>query len=168
MRPRNLVTILVALVLTACGAHDDADHDHDHGHGRGGHAAAEPWAVTAWGDHFGLFPEVDALVAGEVADAHVHVTILEGFKPATEGTVAVLLTSAGGRQSRFSATTVARPGIFNVAIEAGSALGWERYVGLDGLVIGMKSFGASAPYKEVLAHFGFTVDAVVAAAKALM
>ncbi|MFZ4099398.1 MAG: transketolase [Chlamydiia bacterium] len=48
-----------------------------------------------------------------------------------------------------------------VSIEAGSELGWERYIGRDGLAIGMESFGASAP-AEVLAHeFGFTVDAIL-------
>ena len=46
-----------------------------------------------------------------------------------------------------------------------STFGWERYVGLDGRIVGMRSFGASAPLKDLLKHFGFTVDAVVAAAK---
>ena len=53
-----------------------------------------------------------------------------------------------------------------VAVEAASPLGWERYVGLDGTVVGMRSFGGSAPAKELYAHFGITADAVVAAAKA--
>ena len=43
--------------------------------------------------------------------------------------------------------------------------GWARYVGLSGASIGMHSFGASAPIKELLKHFGFTVDHVIAAAK---
>lgn len=54
-----------------------------------------------------------------------------------------------------------------VAIEAGSDFGWSRYVGLDGAVIGMTSFGASAPANELFRHFGFTVDHVVEAARAL-
>ena len=49
-----------------------------------------------------------------------------------------------------------------VAIEAGATLGWERYVGQQGAVIGMTSFGASAPGGEVLANFGFTAENVVA------
>ncbi|MBL9150404.1 MAG: transketolase [Phycisphaerae bacterium] len=53
-----------------------------------------------------------------------------------------------------------------VAVEQAGAIGWERYVGLDGAVIGMRSFGASAPIKVLQKHFGFTVDAVVAAAEA--
>ena len=53
-----------------------------------------------------------------------------------------------------------------VAVEQGSTFGWERWVGMDGAIIGMKTFGASAPLKALLQQFGFTVEAVVAAAKA--
>lgn len=53
-----------------------------------------------------------------------------------------------------------------VSIEMGSVLGWDRYVGTTGARIGMTSFGASAPLKDLLVHFGFTVDRVVDAAKA--
>jgi transketolase len=52
-----------------------------------------------------------------------------------------------------------------VAIEQASTLGWERYVGTSGRVIGMKTFGASAPLKELQRKFGFEPDQVVAAAK---
>lgn len=52
-----------------------------------------------------------------------------------------------------------------VAVEQASTFGWERYVGLTGAVIGMKTFGASAPLKDLLTKFGFTPDGVVAAAK---
>lgn len=52
-----------------------------------------------------------------------------------------------------------------VAVEAGIRMGWDRFIGNDGLFIGMTGFGASAPYKELYEHFGITKDAVVAAAK---
>ena len=52
-----------------------------------------------------------------------------------------------------------------VAVEQGSTLGWERYVGSSGYVVGMKTFGASAPLKELQTKFGFDPDQVVAAAK---
>jgi transketolase len=52
-----------------------------------------------------------------------------------------------------------------VAIEQASTLGWERYVGTGGAVIGMSTFGASAPLKELQHKFGFTPEAVVARAK---
>ena len=55
-----------------------------------------------------------------------------------------------------------------IAIEQGSTLGWERYVGRNGKVIGMKTFGASAPLKELQRKFGFEPDKVVAAAKELL
>ena len=53
-----------------------------------------------------------------------------------------------------------------VAIEQASAFGWERYVGSTGRVIGMQTFGASAPLKALMTEYGFTVENVVAAAKA--
>jgi transketolase len=52
-----------------------------------------------------------------------------------------------------------------VAVEQGSILGWDRYVGNSGRVIGMNTFGASAPLKELQRKFGFEPDQVVAAAK---
>ena len=55
-----------------------------------------------------------------------------------------------------------------LAIEQGSTLGWERYVGEHGRVIGMKTFGASAPLKELQKKFGFDPENVVACAKKLL
>lgn len=51
-----------------------------------------------------------------------------------------------------------------VCVEMGSSFGWERYAGPQGTIIGMTSFGASAPLKDLQKHFGFTVDAVMKAA----
>jgi transketolase len=53
-----------------------------------------------------------------------------------------------------------------VSVEAASTLGWERYVGPGGTQIGMRGFGASAPAKDLMRHFGFTPEEVAAAAKA--
>jgi transketolase len=53
-----------------------------------------------------------------------------------------------------------------VAIEAAATYGWERYTGFNGAIIGMTSFGASAPAGDLFAHFGITSEAVVAAAVA--
>lgn len=52
-----------------------------------------------------------------------------------------------------------------VTCEAASTMGWDRYAGLDGECIGMTSFGASAPAKDVAAKFGFTAENVAAAAR---
>jgi transketolase len=64
------------------------------------------------------------------------------------------------RQSVLPAAVKAR-----VAVEQASMFGWHQYVGLNGAIIGMKTFGASAPLKELQKKFGFTPEAVVAAAK---
>lgn len=55
-----------------------------------------------------------------------------------------------------------------LAIEAGHVDYWRKFVGLDGDVVGMTSFGASAPGGDLFKHFGFTVDQVVAKAKGLL
>jgi len=55
-----------------------------------------------------------------------------------------------------------------VSVEMASTFGWERYVGLKGRMIGMHRFGASAPIKDLLKYFGFTVDHVVAEARAAL
>ena len=55
-----------------------------------------------------------------------------------------------------------------VAIEQASTFGWERYVGTQGCVIGMHTFGASAPLKSLQQHFGFEPEHVVAIAKSLL
>ncbi len=55
-----------------------------------------------------------------------------------------------------------------VSVEAGSVFGWERYVGLQGAIIGMTTFGGSAPIKDLMRKFGFTTDHVVQAAKEVL
>ncbi|WP_369058296.1 transketolase [Caulobacter sp. 73W] len=52
-----------------------------------------------------------------------------------------------------------------VAVEAGVRFGWERFIGEDGLFVGMIGFGASAPYERLYQEFGITAEAVAAAAK---
>jgi transketolase len=72
-------------------------------------------------------------------------------------------------QSKEYRASVLPPAVTaRVAVEQGSTLGWERYVGTTGRVIGMKTFGASAPLKELQKHFGFEPDKVATAAKELL
>ncbi len=52
-----------------------------------------------------------------------------------------------------------------VAVEAGATFGWKQYVGEDGEVVGRDDFGASAPIKDLMTHFGFTIDNVLAKAR---
>jgi len=55
-----------------------------------------------------------------------------------------------------------------LAIEAGATLGWERFTGLEGRVIGIDHFGASAPGGRLFKEFGFTVARVTKAARSLI
>jgi transketolase len=70
---------------------------------------------------------------------------------------------AAYKESVFPSSVSAR-----VSVEMASTFGWERYVGLKGKMIGMRSFGASAPLKDLLKKFGIQVDNVVAAAKEVL
>jgi transketolase len=70
------------------------------------------------------------------------------------------------RQGREYRDSVIPPSVkARVSVEQASTFGWERYTGPAGTRIGMETFGASAPLKELQRKFGFTVDRVVAAAK---
>ena len=55
-----------------------------------------------------------------------------------------------------------------ISVEAGTTLGWERYIGFEGVAIGVDTFGTSAPGGVILEKFGFTVDNVLAKAKELL
>jgi transketolase len=70
---------------------------------------------------------------------------------------------AAYRESVLPSDVLAR-----VAVEAAHADYWYKYVGLDGRVVGMSSFGESAPAKELMNYFGFTVDNVVAVVEELL
>jgi len=67
------------------------------------------------------------------------------------------------RESVLPAAVTAR-----VAVEQASTLGWDRYVGPGGRIVGMHTFGASAPLKELQNQFGFTPEKVVEAARSLL
>jgi transketolase len=70
------------------------------------------------------------------------------------------------KQDQGYKDSVLPPGVTaRVSVEMSMPLGWERYVGPKGQIIGMHSFGASAPWKDLQKHFGFTTDAVIAAAR---
>ncbi len=60
--------------------------------------------------------------------------------------------------------SVLGPSTLRVAIEAAVPQGWERYIGPEGIFVGMHGFGASAPYKDLYAHFGITAEAAANAA----
>ncbi len=110
------------------------------------------------------------------------VLIATGSEVALAAEAAQLLTAQGRRvrvvsmpsTSVFDAqdaayrASVLPAGTKRVAIEAGSRESWWRYVGLDGAVIGMDTFGASAPAKKLFEHFGFTAANVARVAAGLL
>ena len=107
---RRATILFTILSLGACGSNSTDD---GHGHS---HAAGDSWAVTAWGERYELFPEIDALAVGHEAQSHVHVTVLDGFTPLTEGRVGILLTGPGGATQTFEGDTPLRDGIYQIAI----------------------------------------------------
>jgi transketolase len=70
---------------------------------------------------------------------------------------------AAYRESVLPSTLRAR-----VSVEAGATLGWGRYVGLDGVIVGLDRFGASAPYQQIYRQLGLTAEAVVEAARGVL
>jgi transketolase len=70
---------------------------------------------------------------------------------------------AAYRESVLPSSITAR-----VSIEAGRTLGWERYVGMNGIAIGVDKFGASAPFERIYQEYGLTSAAVIAAAKKVL
>ncbi len=112
-------------------------------------------------------PEVLLMASGsEVA------LCLEAFERLTAEGVRARLVSVPSwelfeRQDETYRSTVLPPAVVaRVAVEQAVGQGWERYVGPGGAIVGMETFGASAPIKDVQRHFGFTVEDVVAAARA--
>jgi len=63
---------------------------------------------------------------------------------------------------------VLKPGTLKVAVEAASPFGWEKYVGADGLVLGIDRFGASAPAEDLYDFFGLTANKIAEAVTAAL
>ncbi len=79
--------------------------------------------------------------------------------------VSMPCTSLFDRQDQAYKDSVLLNGVKRVAVEAGTADYWRKYVGLEGAVVGMTTFGESAPAGDLFKHFGFTVDNVVKTVK---
>ncbi len=77
-------------------------------------------------------------------------------------------TSVFDRQDQAYKDSILTPGVKRVAVEAGVSDYWRKYVGLEGGVVGIDTFGESAPGGVVMEHFGFTVDNVVKNVKAVL
>ena len=111
-------------------------------------------------------PDVILMATG----SEVHLCVEAREKLAAEGIKARVVSmpswdlfekqDAAYKESVFPAAITAR-----VSVEMAATFGWDRYVGPKGKMIGMHSFGASAPIKDVMKKFGFTIENIVAAAK---
>ena len=114
-------------------------------------------------------PDVIIIATGsevELAMAACESEVLENQKLRV---VSMPSTSVFDRQPREYRDEVLPPEVgARIAIEAAASAGWYRYVGSDGIVIGIDTFGESAPAKELFAYFGFTIGKVVEAAKGLL
>jgi transketolase len=152
----------VALALTRQGVPviDRSRYAAAEGLTRGGYVLA---------DAPGKAPEVVLIASGsEVPVA------LEAYEKLTAEGIAARVVSLPSwdlfeKQPQGYKDEVLPPGVTaRLAIEAAVPLGWERYVGLKGAVIGMTRFGASAPYKVLAEKFGFTAANVVRRAKELL
>ena len=110
-RGRRRTQCVAALFLVACvGSPPAEENDRSH----------ETWSVTALGERFEVFPEIDALAVGHTATAHVHVTRLADFAPLTEGTVEIVLVDGEGEQV-FRADGPVDPGHFRIELTPGRA-----------------------------------------------
>jgi len=77
-------------------------------------------------------------------------------------------TSAFDRQDACYRDAVLPRGVPRVAVEAGVSDYWRKYVGLDGAIVGIDTFGESAPAGALFRHFGFTVENVVATVRQMI
>jgi transketolase len=82
--------------------------------------------------------------------------------------VSMPCTNRFDRQEQVYKDSVLLSGVRRVAVEAGVTDFWRKYVGLEGAVVGMDTFGESAPASDLFKHFGFTVENVVKAVKSVI
>ncbi len=125
---------------------------------RGGYVLAEA----------GDSPDVVLIATG--SEVHLATEAVEPLREAGIAARVVSLPSSEVFDSQEAAyrDAVLPPGVPRVAVEAGASDWWRRYVGLEGDVVGIDTFGASAPSGVAMAHFGFTVERVVATARAVV
>ncbi len=113
-------------------------------------------------------PKVVLIATGsEVALAMDAKKVLDEQGVATR-VVSMPSTNVFDRQDQAYKDSVLPKGVKRVAVEAGVTDGWYKYVGGDGAVVGMNSFGESAPAPELFKHFGFTVENVVNTVKGVI
>jgi len=105
----------------------------------------------------------DVILIGTGSEVSLCVGAYEQLK--AEGIQARVVSMPSRKHPDYRETVLPSRVTARVSVEQASTLGWERYVGSSGRIIGMETFGASAPLKELTKKFGFTVENVVDTAK---
>lgn len=131
------------------------------------------WRQTSRGAYVALDsqrrPDVILMATG----SEVSIALTAGKQLQAEGIAARVVSMPSwelfeAQPSEYRETVLPRAVRARVAVEAGTKLGWERYVGLDGAIIGMHGFGASATGATNMQKFGFTPDAIASSARSLL
>lgn len=114
----------------------------------------------------------DAKVVLIATGSEIELAVKSAAELAAQGiparVVSMPSTDVFDRQDKAYQLSVLGKGLPRVAIEAGVTAFWHKYVGLEGAVVGIDTFGESAPAGVLFKHFGFTVDNVVATVKAVL
>ncbi|WP_157314057.1 transketolase [Chitinibacter sp. GC72] len=113
-------------------------------------------------------PQLVILATGSEVDLAVKAAAALKEEGVAVRVVSMPSTNVFDKQDAAYKASVLPAGVPRLAVEAATSDFWRKYVGLEGDVIGMDTFGESAPAGQLFAHFGFTVDNVVARAKALL
>ena len=114
-------------------------------------------------------PDAIIIATGSEVELAVAASEVEMLEDVNIRIVSMPSTTQFDRQTREYRDSVLPPNVkARIAVEAAVSGGWYKYVGLDGIVIGMDTFGESAPAKELFAYFGFTVSKVVEAVNNLL
>ena len=114
-------------------------------------------------------PDVIIIATGSEVELAIAASEVEMLEDVKIRVVSMPSTTQFDRQTREYRDSVLPPNVkARIAVEAAVSGGWYKYVGLDGSVIGMDTFGESAPAKELFAYFGFTVSKVVEAVNNLL
>jgi transketolase len=113
-------------------------------------------------------PELVLIATGSEVGLAVEAAKLLTAQDRRVRVVSMPCTSVFDAQDAAYRASVLPVGVKRLAVEAGCREGWWRYVGLDGAVVGMDTFGASAPAKKLFEHFGFTAAHVAEVAAGLL
>jgi transketolase len=114
-------------------------------------------------------PDVIIIATGSEVELAMAACESEALENENIRVVSMPCTAVFDRQTQEYRDSVLPPGVTaRIVVEAAVTAGWYKYVGIDGIVIGIDSFGESAPAKELFAYFGFTVDKVVEAVNRLI